>query len=413
MMTEDEVVARLRAAVAGETARSAAALDDLLQRVLRASRAARRRRSVITAAAAVVVLVAAAVGVDAVGRDDDTLVGPDRADSSSSGRPPTVAEAGAVTREMAAREGLDGTPQCRSEAVTAPAPQGAGIATDLSLYAAYLTDAQGYERWSGEYSGFSSFSLEAPAQSGLIALCWYTGSVPEDTSVGGVRPDFTHQLVAVQLTGPQTTAGLRSDMRSPRPLPVLAPPVPADLDEQDPVSRQGRRSFPQPSGVPVLDELPRRVEPSSPAPPVDCTPTACVEPAEETVVRVDIAVDGRALDPRGTRQLTAGGTAQVTLTLDVEPGQTIRDVHLGVSASGPGGGPDGPLGLDQVLLREPAVDGTRTFELTWTVPADMKDSQVVVYYRFDKNQPGSGHARTVGGVSLSANEDGGGAAGLR
>lgn len=393
-MNDEDLVGRLRAAVLREA--GPVADDALADRLLQGTARRRRARTAGVLAAAALALAGAVLGAGALlTGGDDTLSGGELAGSPDDLPPLTVQEAGAVTVEQAAREGVDGTAECQSDAISAPAPGGAGVTPGLSLYAAFLTDADGYEQWSREYAG--GFTVSQDGQSAgraLVALCWFTGDVPADLSVGRPPADPTHQLVAVQVSGTAGMPGLRLDARSPRPFPVLAPPVAADAPAD-----ASLRSFPQPEGVSVVDELPPRPTPS-PVEPVNCTPTACVDPNEEVVVRVETRLDGEPLDPSGFRELTPGRTVTLELTLDVEEGQSISDVHFALSDGGFGVGQDGPLGLGEVFVRAPTVARSRTFDVAWTVPELKQAQQFVVYYRFDKYQAGSGHARTVGGVTV-------------
>jgi hypothetical protein len=400
MSDDEQLGVRLREAVAREAAGVHGGPGELADRLVRGTRQPRRRRTTGAAAALVVVLLVAGLGTAGLllaRQGDDALIGPDRASGEQAGPPLSVAEAGAVTAEMAAREGLDGTAQCLADGST-PAPEGSGIAPGLTLYAAFLTDRAGLDRWSQTYSGSYVISRAEPSDPAeLFALCWYSGDVPRDLSAGGPGlPAPTHQLVAVRIGGP---GGAEQDFRYSRPLPVLAPDPPAGLAPDDAVGRQGMRVFAQPEGVAIVEQMPRRTPPPQ-VEPVDCTPTACSDPNEEVVVAVELRVDGEPLDPSGVRELDAGKRVDVTLELQVEEGQTIRDVHLGYSATGSvGGGPDGPIGLDEVLLRQPAASGTAAFDVTWTVPAGARSSQLVLYYVDDKYQQGVGHSRTLGGVT--------------
>lgn len=400
MIDDEQLAVRLRQAVADEAARvpggQGALADRLIRGVPQRGRWSLSAAAVVTAA--LVVTGLGATGLLLTG-GEDALVGPDAASDGQTGPPITVFEAGAVTVEMAARAGLDGTAQCESEAIK-PMPEGAGVDPRLTLYAAYLTDPAGLERWSSIYSGGYVISQDEPSTTEeLIAICWYAGDVPRDGSAGGPGlPAPTHQLVTLRIGGPEGTPGLSQDFRSPRPLPVLAPDPPAGLAPDDPISRQGLRVFDQPDGVSIVERLPRRTPPPE-VERVDCTPTACSDPNEQAIVRVDLAVDGEPLDPRERRELEPGRRVEVTLTLEVEEGQTLRDLNLGFSATGGhGGGPDGPIGLDEVLLRQPEVSGIATFESTWVVPAGVRQGQLVLYYLDDKYQRGTGHSRTIGGV---------------
>jgi hypothetical protein len=393
-MSDEELAGRLRAAVLREA--EPVTDDRLADRLLHGT--ARRRRGRRAAALAVTAGVLAGAGLTGtvlLTGGEDALSGGDVAGAPDDPPPLSVSEAEAVTVEQAAREGVDGTAECESDAISAPQPDGAGVVPKLTLYAAYLTDPEGYEQWEREYTGGDTARDKRAGAGSLLALCWFTGDVPADQSVGGPPARFTHQLVTVQLTGPASTAGLRLDARSPRPLPVLAPPAPTDLP-----AGASLRSFPQPDGIRVLEELPPRPAAPSPAEPVNCTPTACVDPNEEVVVRADTRVDGQPLDPSGYRELTPGQTVTLELTLDVEQGQTISDVHFALSKDGIGMGPEGPLGLGDVFARAPSVAGSRTFEVPWVVPELAEAEQLVLTYRSDKYQAGAGHARSLGGVTV-------------
>lgn len=400
-MNDEHLAVRLREAVAQEAGALPGGQGGLADRLIRRTRLERRRRATgAGAVAALLITCMGATGLLLMRQGDDTLLAPDPASTKQVGPVMTVTEAGAVTLEMAAREGLDGTPQCQSEGLK-PQPEGAGIAAGLTLYAAYLTDLDGLERWSAEYDGgytvISRTGQAAPP--GLIAICWFTGDEPRDLSVGGPHWSAppTHQLASLQLRGPAETRGLRHAFRSSRPLPVLAPDPPT-LAPEDPVSLQGLRVFPQPEGVEIVDQLPRRTPPPE-VEPVDCTRTACADPNEETVVRAELTIDGERLDPRDVRELEVGQTADLTLTLEVERGRTIREIQLGLSSGSHGSGPDGPTGLGDVLLRQPDATGTESFEMTWTVPADARPQQLVLYYLDDKYQQSTSHSRTIGGVT--------------
>lgn len=406
MSNDEQLGVRLRDAVAREAAAVPDGQGALAERLVRGTRQRRGRRTINAAAVIAVVLIVAGVGTTAglllSAQGNDALIGPDMAGGEPAGPPMSVSEAGVVTAEMATRQGLDGARQCLSEAGK-PMPEGAGVDPGLMLYAAYLTDAAGLERWSETYSGSYVLSQSEPSGSSeLIAICWYSGDVPRDGSAGGPGlPAPTHQLVVLQVGGPAGAPGLRQDFRYSRPLPVLAPDPPAGLTPDDPISRQGLRAFEQPEGVAIVEQMPRRTPPPE-VKPVDCTPTACSDPNEEVIVRVDLLIDGTPLDPRGGRELEAGQTVEVTFELQVEDGQTIRDVHLGYSATGShGGGPDGPIGLDEVLLRQPDVSGTQSFDVAWTVPANAQGSQLVLYYVDDKYRQGTMHSRTLGGVTAT------------
>jgi len=405
MSNDEQLGVRLRDAVAREAAGVPGGQGALAERLVRGTRQHRGRRTINAAAVIAVVLVVAGVGTAVLllaAQGNDVLIGPDAAGGEPAGPPMSVSEAGVVTAEMAARKGLDGAPQCLSEAGK-PMPEGAGIDPGLTLYAAYLTDAAGLERWSATYSSSYVVSQSKPSDpSELIAICWYSGDVPRDGSAGGPGlPAPTHQLVVLQVGGPAGGPGVRQDFRYSRPLPVLAPDPPAGLAPDDPISRQGLLAFEQPEGVAIVEQMPRRTPPPE-VEPVDCTPTACSDPNEEVIVRADLRVDGTPLDPRGVRELEAGQTVEVTLELQVEDGQTIRDVHLGYSATGGhGGGPDGPIGLDEVLLRQPDVSGTQSFDVAWTVPTDPQGSQLVLYYVDDKYRQGTMHSRTLGGATAT------------
>ena len=397
-MKDEDLVGRLREAVHREAAAVPGSPYQLACRLTGGIRQARRRRTGAVAAAVVLAVAVSGTGALLLRSGEDRLVGLDSAGVEPPGDLMSVSEATAVTPEMAAREGLDGSPQC-GEVASEPQPRGAGVAPGLTPYAAFLTDGEGYERWSAEFSRMRELGGVAPAPS-LLVLCWYTGDVPRDLSAGGPGlPKPTHQLVVLQLRGPAETSGVRMTVTAPRPLPVLAPDPPRGLASDDPIAGQELRAFPQPEGVAVVDELPRRPPPSTQAP-VDCTPTACTDPTEGTVVRAELAVDGEKVHPTAVRELRAGEQVEVTVSLGVEEGQTLRDVHLGISDGGHGGGPDGPIGLDEVLLRLPEVSGERTLSATWTVPADTTTRQVVLYYAEDKYQQVM-HSRTLGGLVAS------------
>lgn len=128
-------------------------------------------------------------------------------------------------------------------------------------------------------------------------------------------------------------------------------------------------------------------------------PTACADPAEEVVVRIDVRMNGKPLDARDQVDLAAGQTAEFALDVEVEPGYSIEDLHVGIGGDGVGAGPSGPLGFTEVLVKDESVTGSESFKATWSVPMLSKPVPVAVYYVSDKYQPDARHARTVGTVA--------------
>lgn len=256
-MNDDDLIARVRAAVQNEAGPGD---DALAERLLHGTARARRARRAGALTLAVVVLAGAGVaGKSLVAGDGDSTLRIQSADNPPpAGHPET---AGAVTVEQAARQGLDGAAECNALAATnAGDDTGGDITTPLRLTGAYLTDTDGLEAWTREYSGaFTTWTVPPPIET--IAMCWYSGDVPADLSVGPATAEFDYQLVAVHVGDPNDGSALRLDMRSATPFPVMAPPVPAGTPAKAPL-----RTFPQPDGVPVVDELPPGLVPLPPEP---------------------------------------------------------------------------------------------------------------------------------------------------
>lgn len=280
MNVEEEHTARLlRDAVGDAGARWA---DGRLPERLLAGVRRRRQRRAASGALLSAVMVTAAAGGWAVWspQERDALVaGPGPDVEQPDGRPTSPLQARAVLPEQAARAGLDGTSQCQSQAVlTREGVPASATAPGQEVTAGYLTDTAGYERWEQEFSGSRTEPVDGPVfpgipveegspsgitpyGPGMVALCWFEGDIPPDTSSPGGPSQPRFRLLAIQFTG--SPGGIRLDMISEGPIPVLAPPrpnpslIPADMALDDVV-------HPQPDGVPVVDVLVER--PRSPAP---------------------------------------------------------------------------------------------------------------------------------------------------
>lgn len=142
-----------------------------------------------------------------------------------------------LTQEQATRAGVDATEECSAPGVRESAPpfEGEPPLDAPTLIAAYLTDQRGYAQWDFEYNGSVSLG-GTPTGDGLVRLCWYQQG-PET------------QLVVSTVGGSGVGSVPNSNLRSTKPVPVLAPPAPRNLS----VEEVQRRSvvFPQPEGVVV------------------------------------------------------------------------------------------------------------------------------------------------------------------
>lgn len=254
-MSDEDLIGRIRAAVNSEAGPVDAALADrLLHGTARRRRT--RRAAALTVAAVVLVGAGLAGATLRAGGDGSTL----RIDSAGPdlGREGPAAE-GTVTLEQAAREGADGTAECNAYAANNPGPGGGTVNTGATLYAAYLTDAQGLNQWMQEaHWGAGTVAEEPPAtHRQLVALCWFTGNVGPGPDVTAPTDDYTHQFLLIQVDPPQPGPEFfLGDNRSPRAIAVVAPPVPTNQ-----TSTAALRAFPQPPGVQILPELPARTPP--------------------------------------------------------------------------------------------------------------------------------------------------------
>lgn len=365
MNAEDEHTARLLRRAVGDV--STQWSDEALPgRLLTGVRRRTRRRATSRALLSVVAVAAVAGGwaVLSTTGSDALIAGPSPA-SHEQGRSVSPQQAGAILPEQAARAGLDGTAQCQSQQVLSagfvPPP---ASAPGPEVIAAYLTDTTGFERWQEEFSGLRRVPAESGSPSeitpygpGMVALCWFEGDIPRDTSVSGGPLEPRYRLLAIQFTG--TPGGMRQDTISEQPIPVLAPPkpdpalIPADVTQSDVV-------HPQPDGVPVVDVL---VEPPPP-PPVDCFIDGC--PDDQVDVEVDVRVNDEPFVPTAGARVEAGKTASFEVRVRVEAGERLDDLQIGLRADGTVGGND-PMDIVLLEADEP-VAGEKTFKARWDVP---------------------------------------------
>lgn len=341
--------------------------DRLLAGVAHRRQARRRRAAALAVVVAVGVVPVGLLGLERGG--SDTLLA-----APGAGQPAfvPVTVAGAVTHEQAARGGLDGTAECESAAVRGTGAPQPGAAQPR-LVAGYLTDFRGYEgAWGLEYLGQRTVGHgpEGPPADGLVAVCWFSGEIAPDGSVGGGPPSFDHQLLAVQLTGGDP--GMRLDSRDLRPIPVLAPPLPAAELLTPELAGRPTVVHSQPDGVPVVDVL-RWPEPEPAAAPVDCVPWGCPT-EEELAVRADLRLDGEPLAATDTRTLPPGTVVEVELSLELRPGDVAEVLTFGV-----GDGVGDLHKIDTVLARLDDLSGTQTVTASWTVPDDGRHLFVLDY----------------------------------
>lgn len=382
-MNDDDMLGRVRAAVHTEVG---LADDGLADRLLRGTVRAKRSRRTGTLALAALVLAGAGLGGATLqaGSEEGTLRIEGAKDPSLAGHQ-TPVQANAVSAEQASRRGLDGTAECDAFAASNAGPVGGDVTTRLRLQAAYLTDTDGLEAWSREFSGsFTIWKVPPPLE--RIATCWFVGDVAPDLSVGPPTVAFTYQMVAIPVDAPAGGGALRLDTRSANPIPVLAPPVPAGTPASAPLV-----VFPQPDGIPVLDELPPGPILLPPDPDdflelPDCDDTGCADPSIEVIVTSEARLDGVLLDPLGVSELVPGQVVRLQVKLDVEDDQAVTDVALALTTDNGSvrQGPAGLTGVDQIFTRAASVSGLRTFELTWTVPEIPSVKQLVLGYRSEK-----------------------------
>jgi hypothetical protein len=335
------------------------ALDDavarvdhgLADRLLTGARARRQARRTRGAALAVLLLVGLTAGgfrlLSGYGADELTVAEP-----SVEGPAVAVLTAKAVSREQAARSGLDGSSQCESPAVRAPDAGWGGAGPELTVVAGYLTDERGLRSWSREYTG--TYSSEEPAgPGGLVAVCWFSGPVPADSS-GGAPVEGTSLLLVVTLADPSLGMGQR--VQSVDPLPVLAPPAPAPELLTGDLAAAATVVHAQPAGVAVVDVL---VRPSPPAPTEDCAPVGCPT-SEELPVRLDVLLEGRPVPLMERQSARPGEVLQVEVTVDVPAGAELTGLVFGASGEG--------SRIEQVLAEAPRQGpGPVTYRLDWTV----------------------------------------------
>ena len=326
--------------------------DGLADRLLAGARARRQARRARGAALAVLLLVALTAGalrlLPGSGADELTVAEPSVEEPGVA-----VLTAKAVSREQAARSGLDGTSQCESPAVRAPDAGWGGAGPELTVVAGYLTDERGLRSWSREYTG--TYSSEEPAgPGGLVAVCWFSGPVPADSS-GGVPVEGTSLLLVVELADPAAGVGQRA--QSVDPLPVLAPPVPARELLTGELAAAATVVHPQPDGVSVVDVLVRPSPP--PAPTEDCRPVGCPMPGE-LPVRLDVLLEGRPVPLMERQSARPGEVLQVEVTVDVPAGAELTGLVFGASGEG--------SRIEQVLAEAPRQGpGPVTYRLDWTV----------------------------------------------
>lgn len=380
MNVDDEHTARL---LRGAVADAGTQWTDhtLPARLLTGVRRRRQRRTASGALLSAVLLASAAGGWatwSPQGRDT-LLAGPSRSGAEQKERSPVFPlQAGAVMPDQAARAGLDGTPQCQSQAVrNAQRMPESASAPGPNVIAAYLTDTAGYEQWLEEFSGARRaapsedgppFGPDVPSDNGspsltpygpgVVALCWFEGDIPPDRSAVGGPQQPRFRLLTVQVTG--TPGGMRLDATGDKPIPVLAPPRPDRSLLPADAARNSVIVHPQPDGVPVMDVL---VEPPPP-PRIDCFTDGC--PDEQVDVSIDVRVNDEPFVPRDGAIVRAGQSASFQVTVRVEAGERLDDLQIGLRADGTVGG-NAPL--DIVLLEaDGPVSGQQAFNASWDVP---------------------------------------------
>lgn len=156
---------------------------------------------------------------------------------------------GQITREKAERRGLDGREACAGARVSGAL---AGtVSGDAGLAAGFATDFRGLVEWGGELalagargswpdSGF-------PDQAHLI--CWFTGAMTVSRDDVGMEPAPSRTvIVGVRRDGPGRVTVLAS---ADGPLPVFAPPLPAQRNTPPDVAGKPVTAQLQPEGVVV------------------------------------------------------------------------------------------------------------------------------------------------------------------
>ena len=363
MSLDDQRTARLLRSAVEQTSdqhADAALADRLLAGV---TRRRRTRRLSAVAGAATVVLVAAAAFV-ALPEGSDELV--PATPGGSEGPPSVPLRAGAVTHEQAARAGLDGRPQCESGAVRGGAPTFGQETAPPAVMAGYLTDAAGFEAWMTEYNGSRSAYTDgvSPFGDGLVAVCWYEGDIPRDTSGGYGGPQNPRfRLLAVQL-GDQPQ--MRLDSIGEKAIPILAPPLPDPALLSREQAAQGEVVHPQHPDVPVVDVL--RDPP--PPPPRDCFVDGC--PGDGDVeTRLEIVIDGEPHRHGEERTIAAGSVVPFEVTVQVEQGEQLSGFSIGLTPSA-----RSISNLEEMeALVQPTgpLTGTQTFRFEWRTPPGPSD----------------------------------------
>jgi hypothetical protein len=97
-------------------------------------------------------------------------------------------------------------------------------------------------------------------------------------------------------------------------------------------------------------------------------------------VTFTVAVNGRPSSPsRNTRNLPrlnvrAGRLVVITVAVSVPGRARVSALWLGVSTGTVGGSPDGPTGIDPVLVhsRQTLTAGLHSFRLRWRAPAQTR-----------------------------------------
>lgn len=331
--------------------------------IVRAARRTQvRRRSAVAATVLVVSLVA---GV-AAATGSFTASGPAYLDPSpaptapAAGKQEMTPSTGYVTKEQAARAGLDGRAAC--EARDPLATSGAQVAGQPELLGGYLTDTGGMQAWRREFDG-GSITMSSPPPV-AYAICWYRGAFTTDSQA---EADGQLEAPWVQLDFPlvESQFGGMGSRISKFPIAILAPPLPDRALLPDELKGAVSYVAPQPEGVQLLDgDTPPtphpRPTPAADAIVGDCVPYACPD-ASEVPVRVDVTVNGRPVRATDVVPVRAGETLDVVVVVTAPQQAELTGLRIGATSQG--------SRFDEVLAESAQQGaGAREYRLAWQVP---------------------------------------------